>query len=429
MPESRPLRLACWRAYSPADTRWAKVHHLAFESIAAHCRHRRLPVELVHCPTAAAAIAAEADAWMISSVSGAWPEAAACARRLAAMGRLVLMGGPHLTSLPSCVPPGTIGVVGEGEETACQVLRAIAGGQDLRRCDRGIPGTIVHGDCGWLHHGPPRPRLRLEEISHLPVSMELAPGRLECIATRGCPFRCWFCSAWRIWRVAGCPAVSRFAPAVIAEQLAEYFDGRDGGIVTFQGLTFSSSPRWVLDLCRELRARGAPGRFRVVGTTWSAAHRDPAVLEAVRSIGVEWLGIGMETASPALFRRLKPHLHVEDNVGLIEAAAPLGLQVRASFIVGTPGETADDLAATERFIRRWTGPAFRQNGLFAFTPFPGTPAWDELLATGRVGPDMDWHLLACGADPRKARVGWWNDAMPYAQGVRWRNRLSAASRP
>jgi len=430
---SKRIRLACWRSYTEADSRWAAVPHLAFESLAAHARHAGLPVDLMHRRTAADLEASDADVYAISSVTGAWPPARALAERLIAAGKAVVMGGPHLTCIPVHLPDGAIGVIGEGEETFVEVLEALAAettaAGPTAHAALGIAGTAIWGKHS-LVRGPHRPRLSLADQSHLPVYMEVGPGHIECIATRGCPYCCYFCGASRAWRVPGSPAVSRFDPDHVADAVAEHYRRRQPGRVTFQGLHFGSDPTWVEKLVHALIDRGAPRAFRVTGCTWSAANPDRRLIGLMKKcLGLEWLAIGMETASPALFKRLKPHLDVTDNERLIAAAADVGVQVRASFIVGTPGEVAEDLAITERFIREHTGPAFRQSGLFMFVPYPGTPAWTELEAAGRISPDMDMALLTVGANPARQDVAFWNPNMTLAEATRWRARLSAASRP
>ena len=179
--------------------------------------------------------------------------------------------------------------------------------------------------------------------------------------------------------------------------------------------------------------RGAPHKFHVSGCSFSARlSRDRGqcvmLLKTLKAVGLEWVGIGIESASPPLFKKLKPHLDMADNERLIEICAEVGVKVQASFIVGIPGETEADLRATRDFILKHTGPHFQQAGLFMYVPYPGTPGWDELLDAGRVSADMDFGLLRNGANPAIEQTCYYNDALPYSETVAWRQKISQASR-
>jgi len=217
----------------------------------------------------------------------------------------------------------------------------------------------------------------------------------------------------------------------VATSIGRHFIGRAPGLVTFQDLHFASDPEYTEQVCHGLAHWGAPEKFRVSGCSFSAIlSRDPercrAILQALKSVGLGWIGIGIESASPRLFNKLKPHLELADNERLIEIAADVGVTVHASFIVGIPGETDADLQATLDFIKSHTGPAFKQSGLFMYGPYPGTPGWTQLQQHGVVSPDMDFGTLRIGANPATSPVFYANEAMPFERMLKWRKAISAA---
>ena len=434
------MKVAFWRAYA-SDRRWHTVPPLAFTSLTAHARHVGIPIEPVYCTSATELLAADADLYGISSVTGAWPQAKAVAEALRDMGKRVVIGGPHITCLPENLPEGCLGVVGEGEEAFTEILEGLKHGWDC--C--GIPGTIVQGAKG-VEQNISRQRLALLRCSHLPVAMAVGADHLQAVATRGCPYRCWFCCASRCWG-----KVTRFAPDYVAGEIGRYFAGeRDytpyptdkdgaavpwaqrpaqpGNVVTFQDLHFASDADWLFATVDAMKAEGAPRDWHVAGCSYSAKLAKPELLAKLKEVGIEWLGIGVESGSPKLRKKLKPHLSLDDDVALIRLAKRMGIKVCASFIVGIPGETEADLAATRDFIAEHTGPFFQQAGLFCYVPYPGTPGWDELLAQGKVSPDMDMGLLTNGANPSVQQVGYYNTEMPYATMVRWHKAISKAGK-
>lgn len=404
------MRIAFWRAHSPSDPRWADTVALSFQSLVAHARFCGEVIDPVYCRTADELVHTGADLYAISSVTGCWPEALNVVRRLQSVWSHmpIVIGGPHITCLPESRPPGTYAVIGEGEPAFAHLVRGLR------------LGTITGG--GEL---PRFARMRVSLANHLPICTETAPGHLMAVATRGCPYRCWFCCAWRCWRVKGSRTVTRFSPEHIAGSIGRYFrDRAPGGTVTFHDLTFATDPAWLDRLADMLGECGCPDHFHVAGCSFSAANNRPDILAPLKRMGIEWLGIGVESASPRLHRKLKPHLDIEQTHQLIADARSLGITVHGSFIIGTPGETPEDLQASLDFIERHEGRGFHQGGLFMFVPYPGTPAWAELSACGTVSADMDFGTLTNGADPERSRVFYCNEAMPYEQAVEYRRKMT-----
>ena len=381
------MKIALWRAWTEADQRWRTVPHLGLMSIVAHAEYRGFAIDARYCTTADDMLACDADAYAISSVTSAWPETVALATELVERGKKVVIGGPHITCLPSSLPNGCVGVVGEGEIAFTDILRGWRDSIPLPR--------IVREDS----------RLDLARCGHLPVYMDVG-GHLHICASRGCTYKCWFCTASRCWP----GPVTRFKAETVGRQIGEYFENHPPGKVTFQDLHFASDTEYARAVCRELADHGAPESFSVAGCSFSAklSRDEPACRDLIRelkAVGCEWVGIGIESASPTLFKKLKPHLAVEDNDQLIEICASEGMKVQASFIVGIPGETEDDLRATRDFIHKHTGPYFQQAGLFVWVPYPGTPGWDELLAAGEVSEDADLQLGRFGDTWSGSRAG------------------------
>ena len=82
-----------------------------------------------------------------------------------------------------------------------------------------------------------------------------------------------------------------------------------------------------------------------------------------------------------------------------------GINVKGYFILGFPTETTAEIDATVRLIRDlWdlAGPLpgrFRASA-FEYRPYPGTPDWDRLLATGNYTPDdlLDYSAVDLTSD-------------------------------
>jgi radical SAM superfamily enzyme YgiQ (UPF0313 family) len=70
-----------------------------------------------------------------------------------------------------------------------------------------------------------------------------------------------------------------------------------------------------------------------------------------------------------------------------------GINVKGYFILGLPTETREEIDATVRLVHElWslTDPLAGQfrASVFEYRPYPGTPDWHRLMATGHYTPDQ-----------------------------------------
>ncbi|MCA8978180.1 MAG: cobalamin-dependent protein, partial [Planctomycetes bacterium] len=125
----------------------------------------------------------------------------------------IVCGGEHFTAVPElsmAQAPIDYLVLGEGEETAVALFRAIEGGFDHSV----IPGIAFRGDDGVVQKNPRRDRIKnVDEIpwpaweyfdveaysSNRLVSGIYYGKTVPILATRGCPYQCTYCSSPNMW--------------------------------------------------------------------------------------------------------------------------------------------------------------------------------------------------------------------------------------
>src|SRR5690606_38889810 len=81
--------------------------------------------------------------------------------------------------------------------------------------------------------------------------------RIPLFATRGCPYKCSFCSAPQMW-------TTRYTvrdPEDIVDEVEDYVERYGIASIDFVDLTAMTKHNWSLALCDALEARG-------LGTTW-----------------------------------------------------------------------------------------------------------------------------------------------------------------
>jgi anaerobic magnesium-protoporphyrin IX monomethyl ester cyclase len=287
---------------------------------------------------------------------------------------VVLLGGPHATSLPAetLAETGADAVVeSEGEETFLALVERLLAG---RRDFSDITGLFLPTADGGMTHTGRRPFIK--DLNAIPYpARDLVPfhqytrtilgeGATTLITSRGCPAQCIFCSqaVWR--RRIRLRSVSNIIGEI--DQIRSQF-----GINNFLFLddTLTIDRKRVVRISRELKARKSTWRG------WTrASHVDQEMLDVMADAGCMTLCIGVESGSQRILDGLKKGTTVEQNRRGIEMVKRSGMYSRISLIVGSPGETWDTVNETVSFVSEarpddWV--------LSSFVPVPGSEAFAD----------------------------------------------------
>jgi radical SAM superfamily enzyme YgiQ (UPF0313 family) len=110
-------------------------------------------------------------------------------------------------------------------------------------------------------------------------------------------------------------------------------------------------------------------------------------------MGVVSVGMGLESGNQRVLSWLKgAGITVEQNYAAVKLLNRYGIIPNASFVIGSPDETRDEMLDTLAFIKKSGVGLFDAYNL---TPFPGTPVWEIALRKGVVSEDedMQWEKL------------------------------------
>ena len=208
--------------------------------------------------------------------------------------------------------------------------------------------------------------------------------------TRGCPFRCRFCSV---------PDISgqsfRFKPVerVVAEIRAL---PKAGGLkdrmkaLYIVDDNFISKVPYTKELLRALAPLHERGELR----EWSAettlnVARDEELLDLFPKAGCSTLIIGFESVTEASLAAMdKPVNFCLPYQDAIDGIHARGMTIIGNFIVGFDTDTLGVFSQTLEFIQR-TGILYPFFSIL--TPMPGTKLFDEYKAAGRLDHEA-WHL-------------------------------------
>ena len=333
-----------------------------------------------------------------------WPHVDVMIRAIAAAHpRLtVFVGGEHATAgwewlLDSCEYVALC-VLGEGEETAI----AVADWVDGRGTLDDIGGIALRRE-GKARKTERRSRIsRLERIplpawQHFPVENYLSMGlnhgvsigrSMPILATRGCPYACTFCSSPEMWTrtYAERPVIE------VVDEIEFYVRNYRITNIDFEDLTMIIRREWILEFCRELRARQLNITFQLPTGTRSEAL-DEHVLLALRDAGCKNITYAPESGSPTTLVTIKKMVHLDRMVASMETAKRIGLTVRVNVIIGFPEESRRELWQTLKFCAQLALMGIEDIPLFPFTPYPGTELFEDLKGEGRL-PLMSNNYLA-----------------------------------
>jgi anaerobic magnesium-protoporphyrin IX monomethyl ester cyclase len=228
----------------------------------------------------------------------------------------------------------------------------------------------------------------------LPVSRYLIPpgyirfhflNRVMSILTsRGCPSKCTFCNSSSIFH----NRIRRRSVENVMKEIAYLVDCYRLDGIYFHDETFTINYEWVKNLCQELK----PLNLR-----WGCQTRvnlvSDELLKIMQSAGCIQIDFGIESASKRVLKSIKKGTTPEQAIIALELARRNNIKSFASFMVGLPGETEDDLMENVNFLKK-VKPDYTYFNLY--TPFPGTEAAESAIKEGRLSKDFfnrDYDML------------------------------------
>ncbi len=300
----------------------------------------------------------DADLIGISFMTFNAPRAYEIAGRFRDRGKKVIFGGFHPTFMP---------------QEAKQHCDAVCIGE----AEYNVPHMIEDFRAGRLR---PFYRSQLVDLADLPVRPRRALQRRRYLtpnvlqATRGCPYRCKFCSiaAFHRYQIR-----TRPVEAVVAELRGL------GRHVVFMDDNIIGDRDYALQLFEAM----IPLKKRWFSQCGIHITEDRELLDlAVRS-GCGGLFVGLESlCQDNLSNWSKGPNRSRDYVRQVGELHKAGIGVFAGFVFGSDGDTPEVFKKTLEFLDEADIDALQATRL---TPFPGTALFDEMENEGRIF-DRDW---------------------------------------
>ncbi len=304
---------------------------------------------------------------------------------------VTVMGGQHFTAAPEesllDFPEIDYIVRGEGEETLLELVRAVYEGRPVDA----VAGLSIRGN-GGVVHTPPRPHIR--DLDSLPypayhlVEDNLSRYHFTVMAgkhtrylilegSRGCRYRCSFCTQWRHWDGTW----RSKSPGRIAEEM-EYLHDRFGGQflwLTDDNFDYTRRAPGLYEALRE-RAFTDEVNWFLQARTDDIAHH-PDLVAKLGDVGNNWILLGVESHSPETLRAFRKGVHVDDAAQAVRVLKENGVFSQAMMVLGSRKDTADSIEALLRFSLDLE-PDLAIYTLL--TPYPGTEIHAEASANGWI---------------------------------------------
>jgi len=291
----------------------------------------------------------------------------ALADRFRQRGTIVVLGGPHVTLLPEeAQTHADVIFVGEAEDLWPQFLADFETGRHRRRYRSFEPPS--------LDQAPMARKDLFHRLDH-------TAGVL--FATRGCAYRCDFCTVAVMYR-------SRLRRRPVEAVAREYASFR-GKVIILWDDNIAGDIDYAKNLFRAL----APHRKWWSSQASIHAARDDTFLELAALSGCKQLFIGLESISQASMNDVsKGFNRVDEYAQAIERIHAHGITVQAGIVFGFDHDMAGVFDDTLDFLEE----VGVQNATFnILTPFPGTPLHTRLETEGRI-LTRDWTKYNGRAD-------------------------------
>lgn len=306
----------------------------------------------------------DADLIGITVITGTAMRAYELADRFRAQGKTVVLGGPHVTLLPTeAGHHANSVVVGYAEDTWPELLRDLSRGA-LRREYRQAPDFSLDR--------PDMPFARRELFDRRSF---LTQAVFE--ATRSCSHDCEFCVAPSAW------GRKQFQKPVswVIEDIRRVGDRR----ILFIDLNLISDKTYATELFSAL----VPLNVRWFGLSTVLVAHDPDLMQLMARSGCRGLLLGLETLTRGGLQDARKKFNASvDYARVIGDLHQLGIAIQGCFVFGLDHDTTDVFDTTVEFAID-TGidlPRFA-----VLTPFPGTPLHLRLSEQGRI-LTRNWEL-------------------------------------
>lgn len=298
---------------------------------------------------------------------------------------ITVIGGFHASALPERTLSEFVHfdylVFGEGEVTLYEFMESLS----QNRKPTGVAGVAFRNG-ERIEKGTFRPYI--EDLDSLPFpDRGLVPIRKyvpdpgnyfrlpssAILFSRGCPFRCTYCSKSVFLHRLRYRSADNFLDEV--EDCAKKFRIYDFRLED-EGPT--ANPKKLRQLCEKILERG-------LKISWNCFSRvdtvDGELLTLMKRAGCYHITYGIESADSQTLMRINKGIDLNRAGEIVQQTKKLGIECKVNFIFGFPWETVKDINKTIRYAMRISPDLVSFN---IFKPLPGSQLYSEMEKRGEI---------------------------------------------
>ncbi len=320
---------------------------------------------------------------------------------------VVVVGGPHASIAPESILHNSnyvdYVVIGEGERTMVELIYTLSHEKGLK----GVSG-IAYRENNRVVINPPRQFIKnIDQISlpayHL-LDMEKyfkinkigftsrvgyeypgAERAISIITSRGCPYRCIFCSVHgamgRQWRYHSVDYIINHIKMLVKNYNIKHIHFEDDNM-TFRKERF-------VNLLNEIISQG----FNITWDTPNGVRADTldeVILKKCIQAGCTYLVLGVESGSQRVLDEvIGKKLKLKVPLEVARICHKIGLDLGAFFIIGLPGETKTDIRMTTDYAMMLKRRYNVQLHFHFAMPLPGTAMYKTCVEKGYLVKELD----------------------------------------
>jgi len=268
----------------------------------------------------------------------------------------VIVGGPGASLASEFLEAGADCVVrGEAEFRLSTIVEALTGNGALDS----IPGIVFRDPTGRTRETAPAAQINdLDTVPFPYRPPELVPlygeeinpvshrPNVSIMASRGCPFRCSFCSSHEVWEAK----VRTRSPENVLDEIAHVLQHWPNAYFTFVDDIFGQSGAWVEQFCRLVLERQLRFKWFCILHPLCFPKQRAMLFPLMKAAGCNAISFGAQSSSPEILKNIRRYAH--EPRALAEAIALCkanGILVVITYIFGLPGDTAQTLEENIRF--------------------------------------------------------------------------------